>query len=395
MKVLNDAHFSEYQEKPKVTAKAPCRFHMIGEHSWFFKDKTMSFAADLPVYVGVSKRDDSVLKFYFVQTGERKKANVTSVKFKKEDKWANAVKAVFYGYTSGGFELGGFNLTVYSPVLPSAGFGITTAMKVATAIALRKLFNLNCSDSQLLQVLERGNKRFLQGNNYIADNYACLFAKKGNLLITDHNKNSWDYVPFPFEKEGKKFVIVDTHVPRFTVWDEEVLFEPSNALVLGDLKETKTGVYGGWHYITDKTDINEGLSTVSELTKHRLLSVIREHNDLQDAVEGINKGDFFKFARSINHSHESMRDYYEASCPEIDWILKRVSELEPNLDTLRNPISCGRITGKGFGRCLYAVIRDSDLEKFRKKLQEFEKIFSFKCDMYEVSPSDGASLMND
>lgn len=395
MKVLNDAHFSEYQEKPKVTAKAPCRFHMIGEHSWFFKDKTMSFAADLPVYVGVSKRDDSVLKFYFVQTGERKKANLTSVKFKKEDRWANAVKAVFHGYTSGGFELGGFNLTVYSPVMPSAGFGITTAIKVATAIALRKLFNLNCSDSQLLQVLERGNKRFLQINNYIADNYTSLFAKKGSLLITDHNKNSWDYVPFPFEKEGKRFVIVDTHVPRFTVWDEEVLFEPSNALVLGDLKESKQNVYGGWHYITDKTDINEGLSTVSELTKHRLMSVIREHNDLQEAIEGINKGDFFKFARAINHSHESMRDYYEASCPEIDWLLKRVSELEPNLDTLRNPVSCGRITGKGFGRCLYAVIRESDLDKFKEKLSEFEKIFSFKCDMYVVSPSDGATLLND
>lgn len=395
MKVLNDAHFSEYQEKPKVTAKAPCRFHMVGEHSWFFKDKTMSFAADLPVYVGVSKRDDSVLKFYFVQTGERKRANLTSVKFKKEDRWANAVKAVFYGYTSGGFELGGFNLTVYSPVMPSAGFGITTAIKVATAIALRKLFNLNCSDSQLLQVLERGNKRFLQINNYIADNYTSLFAKKGCLLITDHNRNSWDYVPFPFEKEGKRFVIVDTHVPRFTVWDEEVLFEPSNALVLGDLKESKQNVYGGWRYITDKTDISEGLSTVSELTKHRLMSVIREHNDLQEAIDGINKGDFFKFARSINHSHESMRDFYEASCPEIDWLLKRVSELEPNLDTLRNPVSCGRITGKGFGRCLYAVIRESDLDKFKEKLNEFEKIFSFKCDMYVVSPSDGATLLND
>ncbi len=395
MKVLNDEHFAEYQEYPEVTAKAPCRFHMIGEHSWFFKDKTLSFAADIPVYVSVSKRTDSVMKFYFVQTGERKKANVTSVKFKKEDKWVNAVKAVFYGFVSGGYDVEGFNLTVYSTVLPSAGFGITTAIKVATAIALRKLYNLHCSDSQLLQVLERGNKRFLQINNFIADNYSCLFAKKGNLLITDHNKNSWDYIPFNFLKEGKKIIIVDTHVPRFTVWDEEVLFEPANALLLGDLKENKANVYGGWRYITDVTDINEGLSTVSELTKHRLLSVMREHNDIQDALTGIEKGDFFKFARAVNHSHESMRDYYEASCPEIDWLLKRVSELEPNLNTLRNPVSCGRITGKGFGRCLYAVIREQDVEKFKEKLREFEKIFSFKCDMYEVLPSDGASLVKD
>ena len=39
-----------------------------------------------------------------------------------------------------------------------------------------------------------------------------------------------------------------------------------------------------------------------------------------------------------------MRDY-DISCPEIDWILKRVKEFEPNLDFVRNPVTCGRITG--------------------------------------------------
>lgn len=393
MKLLKDAHYSEYQTYPEIQTRAPGRFHLIGEHSWFFKDKTMSMAVDLPVYVGVSKRDDSVLKFYFVQENEHKKVVLTSIKYKKEDKWANAIKSVVYGFTSGGYTLGGFDLTVYSEVLPSAGFGITTAIKVAAAIAIKKLFGLRCSDAQLLQVLERGNRQFLQTENHIADNFSCLFAKKGNLIITDHQKNNWDYIPFSFK--DKKILIVDTHVPRFTVWDETVIFEPENALVLGDLKETKANAYGGWHYITNVTDVNEGLSTVSELTKHRLLSVMREHNDLQDAVDGLNKNDFFKFARSVNHSHESMRDYYEISCPEIDWILKRVHSIDPTLDLRTNPVSCGRITGKGFGRCLYAILRESDVPKFTKELKEFEKIFAFKCDIYEVTPSNGAGVVND
>ena len=41
MKAINDAHELEYGEKPEAVAKAPGRFHLIGEHSWFFKDKTM------------------------------------------------------------------------------------------------------------------------------------------------------------------------------------------------------------------------------------------------------------------------------------------------------------------------------------------------------------------
>ena len=178
MKALNDAHNNEYETKPEVVVKAPGRFHLIGEHSWFFKDKTLSMAVNLPVYIAVSKRKDSALKFYFHQLNERKKASISTLKFKREDRWANAIKAVLYGFISGGFEICGMNITVYSEILPSAGFGITTAMKCGTALAVKELLGFDCSEVQLLQVIERGNKRFLQINNYTADNFTALFAKK-------------------------------------------------------------------------------------------------------------------------------------------------------------------------------------------------------------------------
>lgn len=393
MKAVNDAHEMEYESKPDIVSKAPGRFHLLGEHSWFFKDKAMSMAVNLPIYIAITKREDSTLKFYFYQLNERKRSSITSNKYKKEDRWANAIKAIIYGFTSGGFEIGGMNITVYSEILPSAGFGITTAMKVASAVAIKNLFQLKCSDVELLQVIERGNRRFLKTNNYLSDNYAALFSKKDNFIITDYFKNTWDYIPFNFD--DKKIFLVDTKVPRISVWDEESLFEPQYALLLGDLREQKNNVYGGWQYINDVTDINEELSVVSEDVRRKLLSIIREHGDLIDARDGMEKGDFFKFARSINHSHQTMKELFNISCPEIDWILKRVNELEPNLEQIRNPVTCGRITGKGFGRCLYAIMRESDVENFKSKLVEFEKLFGYHPGCYEVRPSDGASIVRD
>ena len=393
MKAVNDAHELEYERKPEIVAKAPGRFHLLGEHSWFFKDKTMSMAVDLPVYVAISKREDSYLKFYYKQIDERKKSSLTSLKYKKEDRWANAVKAIVYGFTSGGFTLTGMNITVFSEIQPSAGFGITTAIKVATAYAIKYLLNLNCSDVELLQVIERGNRRFLQTGNYLSDIFSTMFSKKGNFLITDHFKNTWDYIPFNFE--DKKIFLLDTKVPRIDVWNRESIHEPQHALLLGDLRERKANVYGGWQYIDNITDINEELESVSEDIKHKLMAIINEHHDLLEARDGIEKGDFFKFARAINHSHQTMQEMCNISCPEIDWILKRVKELEPNLDFVRNPVTCGRITGKGFGRCLYAIMRDSDVEVFKEKISEFEKIFGFHPSVYEVTPSDGVSIVKD
>ncbi len=188
---------------------------------------------------------------------------------------------------------------------------------------------------------------------------------------------------------------MDTKVPRVSLWNEDVIHEAQNALFMGDLKEHKANVYGGWQYINNINDINEELESLTEEERRRLVCIIKEHEYLLNAVDGLSKDDFFKFSRAVNLSHEGMRDLYEISCPEIDWILKRINELEPNLEMITKSVSCGRITGKGFGRCLYAIIRSSDEEKFRAKLSEFEKIFGYHADCYEVTPAEGAVVLRD
>ena len=229
--------------------------------------------------------------------------------------------------------------------------------------------------------------------NFLADNYSALYSKKGTLLLTDHSKVAYENIPFDFS--DKVILLTDARVPRISTWDKETMLEPENALLLGDLKEKKNNVHGGWAYNADPTDINETLSVVSEDMRRRLLCIMYEHNNIILALQGIEKNNFGMFARAVNRSHESMRDLYDISCPEIDWILKRVGELEPNLEDVRNPVTCGRITGKGFGRCLYTIVRKQDVDVFFKNLKDYERIFGFHPLTYEVVPSDGVKVLED
>ncbi|MCI1209304.1 MAG: galactokinase [Treponema sp.] len=391
MKQVNDAHETEYEKLPEVTVSSPGRFHLIGEHSWFFKDKTLSMALNLPVYIAVSKRTDSSLRFYFAQLNERKRANLSSLKYRREDRWANAIKSIIYGFTSGGFEVCGMNFTIYSDILPSAGFGITTAIKTGTAVAVKTLLNLPCTEVQLLQVIERANRLFLHTGNYLADNYASLYSKRDTVLLTDHAAATYEYIPFNFA--DKTILLVDARVPRISTWNEEMIREGEYALLLGELKEFKDTVAGGWQYSENVTDVNEVLATVSEDVRRRLLCIMQEHRNVLEARDGLLSGQFGQFARAVNHSHESMRDLYDISCPEIDWILKRLSELDIDPDDVRNPLSCGRITGKGFGRCVYVFLPREDEPAFRKKLVEYERIFGFHPACYVVRPSSGVRIV--
>lgn len=384
-------HLQEYQVKPAVIAVANGRFHLIGEHTWFAKDKTLSMAVDLPVFVAVSKRQDVSLRFYFSQLKDRKRGTLTALKFRKEDRWANALKAIVYGFISGGFALSGIDFTVYSQVLPSAGCGITTAIKVATAYAIRKLFNLQCSDAQLLQVIERGNKIFLNLENYMADYFSAIYSKENSLVLTDYSTGSWDLVPFNFE--DKVILLTDTKVPRVEIWNEETIQQPENVLLLGELKERKSNVYGGWVYEENPSEVNDVLSVVPEDTRRRLQCIMREHRYVLEAQKSLMAGEFGGFARAVNHSYKNMREDYELSCPEIDWILKRLQEINPNAQDSRNPVSCGRITGKGFGRMTYTIMNRSDEQAFRKTLAEYERIFGFKASCYEVRPAGGVQVI--
>ena len=387
MKEIYAIHKEIYGDLPKLVIETPGRFHLLGEHSWFCKDKTLSMAVNLSVYIAVSPREDAAAHFYFHQLGESKKTNLSNLKVKKEDRWANNIKAMIYGFTSGGFDVKGFNLTVYTDILPSAGFGITTAIKAGSAYAIRQMQKIPCSDDQLLQVIERGNKLFLHTGNYIADNFAALYSKPGNLILTDHATGKYDYIPFDFK--DKKIVLTDAKVPRISIWDEDSVRAPENVLLLGDLRDRKNNVYGGWIYEQSATEINETLSVIPEDIKKKLLYIIKEHQFVLDARDAVLSGNFGKFAYCINQSHELLGDLYNLSCPEIDWILKRVTELEPKLEFIREPVTCGRITGKGFGRCLYAIIRKEDVEPYMKKLSEYERIFGFTPSTYEVKPARG------
>lgn len=389
-KSVYDAHESEYKQSPKVIISTPGRFHLLGEHSWFFRDKTLSMGINIPVFVAVSFRDDNQVHFNYVQLNDRKKASLSSIKIKKEDRWANALKAVLYGYVSGGFQLKGMDFTVYSEILPSAGFGITTAIKVGAAFAIRHVMKFNMTDGELLQVVERGNRLFLKTGNYIADNYAALYSEPGSVILTDHAKGTYEKLPFNFPE--RKVLLTDASVPRISTWDEEMVQEPEYALLLGDLRIRKPNVFGGWFYENSDTEINEILSGTPEEHRRKLLYIIQEHDNVLEAVEALEKGDFYQIARAVNKSHSWLRDFYDISCPEIEWILKRLGELD-KVQNAREPYSCGRLTGKGFGRCIYAMIAPEAIDTYKEKLSEYERIFGFQAFTYEVKPSKGAHIV--
>ncbi|MDR3303925.1 MAG: galactokinase, partial [Treponema sp.] len=99
----------------------------------------------------------------------------------------------------------------------------------------------------------------------------------------------------------------------------------------------------------------------------------------------LKKADLSALSKITLHSHESLRDLYEVSCPEIDWLVKRAQELDGVLGA--------RMTGQGFGGCTYTIIQERVIEDYKQRLEDYERIFGFHPIIYEIKPAAGARLM--
>ncbi|MCR5698373.1 MAG: galactokinase [Treponemataceae bacterium] len=380
---LDVIHFNEYGVKSEVIAESPLRVHLVGEHSWFFGDRTLAVAVSKYAKLSFSKRSDSTVNFFFYQNNEHKHINLGNLKIRKEDKLLNILKAVVYACQNLEYNISGMDITFSCEVPPQAGFGVRNAMLVASTLGVMKLFGLPSDTELALKIMKIACVDYLSLPYWISDLYTALYSKKGSCVLTDYATGTYEHIPFDFEDSA--IILTDCKVPRISLWQENSLHIEKYRNMLASLKKKKMGQIV---YEDSVTEINEVLTGITEEERRRLLCIIKEYQNVNDAVLALKNKSLNNFVKVINRSQDILRDLFQISSPEVDWFAKRVQEFDAG--KINDASACLRITGKGDGRCTFAFMKKSDVEIYRQKLVEYEKIFGFHPIEYEVETADGA-----
>jgi len=135
----------------------------------------------------------------------------------------------------------------------------------------------------------------------------------------------------------------------------------------------------------NKSDLRHGMGVVPEQIRRRCIHVVDEITRTEESRTALKKGDMTTLGKLMNRSHESLRDNFEVSCPEIDWLVKRAQEIDG--------VYGSKITGTGFGGCTLTLLKNSSIERYRERLDEYERIFGFKADMLNCNVSSGAKIV--
>jgi galactokinase len=379
MKDIAALHRAEYDDAPDIIAAAPGVVKFLGEHTEASDGMVLAAALSFEIQVAISLRRDSSLRFFAADLGERKRTSVGNLKFKREDRWANYPKGVLDLLVKEGLPAKGVNFTITGDIPIGLGLASSAALGLASALAFKELFGLNKRGEELAELARRAETDFLGHPVPSYDHLAGAAPAGGTVSIVDLRTDRRRAVPF---LDGNNIVVLtDSKVPRINV-DAELKQRAEDCM-----KCLAVLARGSSKTLRDfgPEEVDELMGSLPESVRRRCLHVVEEIARVAEAEEALIKGDAAAFGRAVNKSHSSLRNLYEVSCPEIDWLAKRAVEIDGVL--------CSRLTGKGFGGCTVTVMDESSLPEYRKRLEDYERIFGFRPAIHETRLAGGLRVV--
>ncbi len=347
--------------------RSPGRINLIGEHTDYNGGYVLPAAVNRYTYVGIDYADE--FEAYSHHFKARFKFSLDN---KHEDvAWLNYVKGALFSLRERVKILKPVKIEILGDLPLGAGLSSSASLMVGIVYAVGHLQKLNLSRQEVAEIAHRAENDFVGVSCGIMDQYAVSLAKKNSFLFLDAKRGEYAYV----DADGfPKIIVIDSGVKH------ELSGSEYNARK-SECKKAEKLIGASLRNVTLESLENLKTSMPSKLY-NRALHVIMENERVEEAVKAIKKKDWWKLGTLLYASHESLRDLYEVSTEEIDYI---VGELE-KLDAVYG----ARIMGGGFGGSVLALFK-GDLTKHLRELKlSYEK--RFKREMRFLHVKIGAGV---
>lgn len=267
--------------------------------------------------------------------------------------------------------------------LPSgAGMSSSSALTCGLIYAINDWNNFGISSVEMVRLAsEAENGTGLDGG--MMDQFAIIHSKKDHLLLLDCKDLNYEWVKSDFDPY--EIVLFDTRV------EHSLLHTEYNSRAR-DCRNGLAIIKSNDESINSFRDLSLPIllkyqDKLSEDSFKRLEFVVRENTRVLQAVEAIKLGKMKLLGKLLNESHDGLRNRYEVSCPELDFIVNIVRSYPGALGS--------RMMGGGFGGCTIQLVEQRNVEElFNKLSQDYFERFGWNPIMYRVSLEDGIRRIN-
>ena len=370
----------------EVTLFAPGRVNLIGEHIDYNGGRVMPCSLSVGTYGAAAARKDGLIRLVSADLPESLVETSLSElsKLPLEPKafsgfgWAAYPLGVAAQLGARGVKIGGFELSVCGSLPRGSGLSSSASLEVLTSAVLKELFSLTL-DGVTASIVSLEAERDCAGVNCgIMDQFVCAVGRGDAAVLLD--TATLDYGYFPFDIGEYSLLIMNTKKPR--------------RLADSKYNERRAECEEALSIIGGRFDPPK--KTLCELTPEEFASVegllpdplvrrarhaVTENRRVLDAAAALRSGDLALFGRLLNASHDSLRDDYEVTGPELDSIVRAARAQKGVLGA--------RMTGAGFGGCAVALVEKSCADA---AIAEIERVYKaetgYDCEIFKAVTKD-------
>ncbi|HEV7681527.1 MAG TPA: galactokinase [Pyrinomonadaceae bacterium] len=348
---LRNSFFQLYGTEPRLFS-APGRVNLIGEHTDYNEGFVLPLAANKRTFVAAAPRADRLIRVHSFKLDDCGKFDLDNAPQPTYKSWLRYVEGVARVLEDVGFTLNGADLAISSDVPIGAGLSSSAALEVSVGFALLKLAGYEVDLMKLALAAQSAEHQFVGTKSGLMDQLTAVFGIRNHALLIDCRTQAHTLIPLNLA--AMVIVVCDTGVKHelATSSYNQRRNECEQALAILRARNPQTVSLRD----VSVADLETHRQELPEPLYRRCRHVVSENDRTVSAAEALRSGNVDDLGRLMNLSHESLRDDYEVSCPELDIMVE--------LARKQAGVVGARMMGGGFGGSTVNLVSQDTLEQF-------------------------------
>ena len=371
---------AEFQHAPSAYSRAPGRLEILGNHTDYIDGFVLSCATGEATDMAICAVPGRICTLVNPPLPGRYKIDLDNMEKPVPKEWTNYIKGVLVELRRRKIEYPAFEVLFKSSVPLSAGMSSSAALEMAFCMALRQLCGIELPLPDWARVGQSVENVYLGLKSGLLDQFSSLYGKQNSFILCDFR--TVEVLKTVTMPAGWKIVVANTMVKHNLVESDYNLrresCERATAVIKTKYPEVKT--------LRDVSSaMLEDCKSILDHTDYlRARHVVGEDERVMQGVRFLSEGNVEAFGELLFQSHESSRDCFENSCPELDILVEFAHTIPGCVGA--------RLSGGGFGGISIHLVREDKAEEYCRRIEAAYKLKTGKTiETVICSVGDGAS----
>lgn len=364
----------------KVNIKSPGRVNLIGEHTDYNGGYVLPCALNLSIELDIEKthKNSSVstdlgYSMYFDVKSDFKKSN---------NHWENYILGVINELKQIKSQIDNFTCKISSTLPSGAGISSSSALVCGLIKGLSVLNNLNLDNSEIIKLSRNVEHKYIGVLGGIMDQYTILNAKKNKAILLNCENVKSKYIDINFGEY--EILLLDTNIKHNLASSEYNIRVKECKLALETINSVNKKNYKNLSQVSID-EITKAKNNLSDKQYKRSIFVFEENIRAVQSAELIKTNNLIEFGKLMYQSHYGLKNDYEVSCKELDFLVKQTE--------IYDGILGARMMGGGFGGCTINLIKKNDIEDIVANIKKnYKDSYGINLNAIIAKPGSGIKV---